>query len=262
VRARSLSVGHRPDQALAALEAARRPSDREAPPPWFDRLLVAAAATVLTRSGRPEWALRSLADVEHTGAEVDLEVARAHLARGERDRCAEEVAEILRRADMPLGVRVEACLLRAEAALERGDHVVAQEAAERALRTANPQRLVRPILEAPPRVQGLLRHGSGASAGPVDVPGRNDGGTRGAGQYRPTRVPGPPPARPVVVEPLTARESEVLAHLSALLSTEEIAALMFVSVNTVKSHVRGILRKLGAPRRNEAVRRARELQLV
>ena len=66
----------------------------------------------------------------------------------------------------------------------------------------------------------------------------------------------------MVVEPLTAREQEVLGYLSALLSTEEIAELMFVSVNTVKSHVRGILRKLGAPRRNEAIRRARELQLV
>jgi LuxR family maltose regulon positive regulatory protein len=37
---------------------------------------------------------------------------------------------------------------------------------------------------------------------------------------------------------------------------------MFVSVNTVRTHVRSILRKLGASRRNDAVRRARELHLL
>ena len=37
---------------------------------------------------------------------------------------------------------------------------------------------------------------------------------------------------------------------------------MFVSVNTVKTHVRAILRKLEVSGRNEAVRRARELELI
>jgi LuxR family maltose regulon positive regulatory protein len=35
-----------------------------------------------------------------------------------------------------------------------------------------------------------------------------------------------------------------------------------VSVNTVKTHIRGILRKLSANRRNDAIRRARELGLL
>ena len=65
-----------------------------------------------------------------------------------------------------------------------------------------------------------------------------------------------------LIEPLTAREMEVLAHLSELLSTEEIAATMFVSVNTVRTHVRGILRKLGVSRRTDAVRRGWALGLV
>ncbi len=66
----------------------------------------------------------------------------------------------------------------------------------------------------------------------------------------------------VLVQPLTEREREVLAHLDALLPTRQIAAEMFVSVNTVKTHVRAILRKLSAKRRHEAVRRARELGLL
>lgn len=76
-------------------------------------------------------------------------------------------------------------------------------------------------------------------------------------------VPPVTPALPAeLVEALTPKESEVLGHLAALLTTEEIAATMFVSVNTVRTHVRSILRKLGVSRRNAAVRRARELNLL
>ena len=59
-----------------------------------------------------------------------------------------------------------------------------------------------------------------------------------------------------------ARELTVLRFLQSVLSNEEIASKMFVSVNTVKTHVRNIYRKLGVGRRREAVRRARELQLL
>ncbi len=67
---------------------------------------------------------------------------------------------------------------------------------------------------------------------------------------------------PLVVEPLTEREQEVLRHLSDMLSTEEIASEMFISANTVKSHLKSIFRKLAAARRSEAVRRARQLELI
>ncbi len=66
----------------------------------------------------------------------------------------------------------------------------------------------------------------------------------------------------MIVEPLSKREMEVLEGMAAMLPTEEIAASMYVSVNTVKTHVRSILRKLCASRRNEAVRRARTLGLL
>ena len=70
------------------------------------------------------------------------------------------------------------------------------------------------------------------------------------------------PPNLVATEPLSEREIEVLRLMSELLSTEEIGAAMFVSVNTVRTHVRSILRKLAVSRRNEAVRRARELAIV
>lgn len=47
-----------------------------------------------------------------------------------------------------------------------------------------------------------------------------------------------------------------------MMTTEEIAADLFVSVNTVKTHLKSVYRKLGVNRRNEAVHRARELRLL
>jgi LuxR family maltose regulon positive regulatory protein len=47
-----------------------------------------------------------------------------------------------------------------------------------------------------------------------------------------------------------------------MMSNHEIASELFVSVNTVKTHLRSIYRKLGAADRREAVLRARELQLL
>jgi LuxR family maltose regulon positive regulatory protein len=74
----------------------------------------------------------------------------------------------------------------------------------------------------------------------------------------------PAAARPAAdgSQELSERELEVLRHLAEMLSTPEIAATMFVSVNTVRTHIRSILRKLEVGRRNEAVRRGRELGII
>jgi len=61
---------------------------------------------------------------------------------------------------------------------------------------------------------------------------------------------------------LTDRELAVLRLLPTKLSLREIGSSLYVSLNTVKSHARGIYRKLGASSREEAVERARELGLV
>lgn len=81
------------------------------------------------------------------------------------------------------------------------------------------------------------------------------------------RVPTPRPGggggdELAFLEPLTSKEAEVLGYLAELYSTEEIASAMFVSVNTVRTHIRSVLRKLGVKRRNAAVRRARHLGVL
>ncbi len=61
---------------------------------------------------------------------------------------------------------------------------------------------------------------------------------------------------------LTERELAVLRLLDSTLTQREIGSELFVSRNTVKTHVRGILRKLDAGSRQEAVERGRALGLL
>lgn len=66
----------------------------------------------------------------------------------------------------------------------------------------------------------------------------------------------------LVTPRLTDREEAVLRVLQGSLPLREVAAQLFVTVNTVKSHTRLIYRKLGVSSRTEAIRRARELGLL
>jgi DNA-binding CsgD family transcriptional regulator len=52
---------------------------------------------------------------------------------------------------------------------------------------------------------------------------------------------------------LTPRERMVLAHLAAGLSAEQIAAVDFVATTSVRTHIRGILLKLGVSNQKDAV---------
>ncbi|MFD8566981.1 LuxR C-terminal-related transcriptional regulator [Streptomyces sp. NPDC057694] len=72
----------------------------------------------------------------------------------------------------------------------------------------------------------------------------------------------PPRQAASPVQPLTGRQLAVLARLQEEVSLRQIADLLYVSHNTVKSHVRAVYRKLGASSRAEAVQRGRELGLV
>jgi len=67
---------------------------------------------------------------------------------------------------------------------------------------------------------------------------------------------------PVFVEPLTDREHAVLQYLPTMMSNVEIARELFVSVNTVKTHLKAVYRKLGVERRRDAVLRARQLEIL
>jgi LuxR family maltose regulon positive regulatory protein len=67
---------------------------------------------------------------------------------------------------------------------------------------------------------------------------------------------------PVFVEPLTSRERAVLEYLPTMMTNTEIARQLLVSVNTVKTHLKAVYRKLGVARRREAVLRAKQLEIL
>jgi len=85
---------------------------------------------------------------------------------------------------------------------------------------------------------------------------------RDARAVPPSSVPAAQVAVPVLAEPLTGRELQVLALLAAGTSNQQIASELVVALETVKKHVSHILSKLGAANRTQAVARARALGLL
>ena len=71
-----------------------------------------------------------------------------------------------------------------------------------------------------------------------------------------------PRGQPSPTAALTDRELAVLRLLPTRLSQPEIAQELYVSVNTVRTHIQGIYRKLGVASREEAISHARELDLL
>ncbi|SKB10245.1 LuxR C-terminal-related transcriptional regulator [Aeromicrobium choanae] len=158
----------------------------------------------------------------------------------------------------PVAVRVAASLVECARLLRTGSGVQAHRVVLEALVLARPITLRRPFHEAPAPVRQLVLQDRQLAAAHAWLFERS-----GAPMTRPpVRRPSEPVGPTAPVEQLTEKETEVLGHLAALLTTEEIAAEMYISVNTVRTHVRNILRKLGVSRRNAAVRIARELELL
>jgi LuxR family transcriptional regulator, maltose regulon positive regulatory protein len=229
--------------------------------PWLaDRLRVESARLGLA-GGRAEQALASLDTVEHQGMTQAAAVAAVAFAETGRFTAVEgRLSHLRQNAPNP---QTEVMALLAEGALDLHRHapVRAHAALDRSLRLAAPEGLRRPFREGGPRVQELLAsHPVALREHAWLTPGTGGDGHAGMApapsRHAPSRVSEPP------VEELTPKELEVLAHLAELLTTEEIATRMFISVNTVRTHVRNILRKLAVNRRNAAIRRARELGLL
>jgi LuxR family maltose regulon positive regulatory protein len=181
--------------------------------------------------------------------------AWAMVAVGETVAAGDVVAPLRQQTDLPIDVQVGVWLVTALGQLAEGRRDLARDAVGRGLDLAEPEQLRRPVLEAPPRLRRFISKDPRLAE---RHPWLTRPSTR---RSRATAAVAASPPKPVV-EPLTNKEREVLRHLASLLSTAEIARAMLVSVNTVKTHVRGVLRKLAVSHRNEAVRRARELGLI
>ena len=107
-------------------------------------------------------------------------------------------------------------------------------------------------------VDGLLARTIGAA----ELTAAMQRTARGERVVDPALVSGDGPDEDVEAGTLTAREREVLTLLSSGQSNREIAAALFVSLPTVKTHLAHIYAKLGAKNRNDALGRAVALGLL
>ncbi|MFF2659078.1 LuxR C-terminal-related transcriptional regulator [Kitasatospora sp. NPDC058032] len=263
----------RPDAALRLLEESRedggladRPSD------WSrERLAVTACAAHLA-AGRPQAAVAALEGVPTRAPDSLVVVARARLAAGLDE--AGALAQLRALRDDPAvggATRTRALLLLAQADAEPGGPESARLLAQ-ALAAAEPEGLLRPFRESAPWVRRQLHRQPRLARAHTWLPGdlrpsapdpRPDGPPSGG--RPPTRAPAEPPAEPpadLLTEALTERELDVLQHAARMLSTQEIADELYLSPNTVKTHLKSINRKLLTANRREAVRTAARLHLL
>ncbi|WP_396134723.1 LuxR C-terminal-related transcriptional regulator [Cellulomonas sp. ATA003] len=112
---------------------------------------------------------------------------------------------------------------------------------------------VRLLLDEGAPVLALLR----ALAARADAPAHT---RRILAAARPTTPTGAPTR--ALVDPLSAREIDVVRLLASDLDGPDIARTLVVSVNTVRTHTKSIYTKLGVNSRRAAVRRAHELGLL
>ncbi len=267
--------------SLAMLETTRENLAGWEPPSFLARWLAATEAELRIAAGDTESARvlvkGLLTDADEDGRQPAWDVqpvaweavalARLQLAEGDPAGASRSLLPFLDGATSagatsagaaPTGdprTLVDAWLLDALAGDALDDADRAASSLGRALDLAEREGLRRPLLDASAPVRALLaRHGGQVTSvwpfldellhGPV----------------RP--LPAVAAPMPVRIEPLSRREQVVLHYLPSMLTYREIAPELYISVNTLKSHVRSILRKLGVATRRDAVSRARQLKLL
>ncbi|MFF4283730.1 LuxR C-terminal-related transcriptional regulator [Streptomyces sp. NPDC001633] len=215
--------------------------------PWPAQRLALTRAVVALARGDHRAAVAAVHDVPADGPAPLIALAGAHLVAGRPDRARRLLDRAGASPELSLPDRVAAQLVRAHAAVLADDRTTAQHLLVDALDAARPERLRRPFTEAGPWLRQLLAGIDGTAA----APGRGAWLTARGGA-----------ALSCPVLPLSSREREVLGCVQRMMTADEIADELRLSVNTVKTHLRSVYRKLGVSRRRDAVDRARELHVL
>jgi LuxR family transcriptional regulator, maltose regulon positive regulatory protein len=256
MRGRGMLLAGRPLDSLDAFGAIR--SLLDSPPTHVAVPAILWEADAWLALGEPD---RSRAALDRPAAEgvPDASVARARLelAQGDPEAALRQL-DAFRRAEeepfMPFAV-CQAFAVEALAKDALRDEPAALLALERCLDVAEPRGQGTVLLDFGASLRSLLRraiargtsHRSLADELLAALEGESDSGDG--------------PIQPLL-EPLSERELAVLRFLPTMLSNAEIASEMFVSPNTVKTHLKHVYRKLGVADRRQAVRRGRELRLL
>jgi LuxR family maltose regulon positive regulatory protein len=243
-------------RARAFLEEARRHRYPRARMPVIDRWLLAIESEVDLLSDRPDRVRQRYAAHGRRGTltlpERNL-LIRAALATHDLNGASALLTE--RGSLMSETVAtVEARLLGALVAEATGRGLQAGELLGKAIALAAPEVIRRPFVSLAGGRLGPLLARQSLVAG--------DHAPFVADLLQLVGVTGRSSAAPAQIRALSDRETEVLTYLPTMLTAAEIGEELGVSVNTVKAHMRAIYRKLGTPRRRQAVARAREHGLI
>jgi LuxR family maltose regulon positive regulatory protein len=246
-------------EALTAYQAAERLAGRLAAthyliPPARARLL-----QILVRLGDTQHAEQSIADLgeqDRDRGDVRIATAVLRLAQDDPEAAAVALAPVLD-GSAPVTARSqqnEAFLLEAIVRDELGDATAAERALERALDIAEPDSALSIFLlhPAPDLLARHARRGTAHASLIAEILSLLAG--------RPPASQSADPQPPL--EPLSDSEIRVLRYLPTHLSAPEIASELYLSTNTVKTHVRNLYTKLGTHSRDETVGHARALGLL
>jgi LuxR family maltose regulon positive regulatory protein len=184
---------------------------------------------------------------------LGLTPARLLLAQDEKAAAAEQLEgwyDTAVRAGWQFGA-IEVRALQALAAATPGEGLAVLA---EALLLAEPEGYVRTFVDKGERMAELLRGAAERGLAPAYARGL-------LGAF--ARPPAPPrPVTQPLIEPLSDRELDVLHLLVEHKTNQEMAQTLVISVNTVKTHLKNIYGKLGVHSRQEAVAKARELNLL
>lgn len=225
-------------------------------PSRLARISTLALSDIETRLGRPNAALRAISGDRSEAKEPvqALTAARAALELGDAEAAERAIRPNLIASEslVSLPILVTSLLISARAAQLKGDDARAVAEIVRAASLASTS-IVQPFLAAEAQLEGVLsRHPEARAAWPDTAR---------------LRIPAQPTAPhghgfPQLAQTLTDRETAVLRRLATTMTTSEMADELCVSINTVKTHIAAIYRKLPAAGRRDAVVRARKLELL
>jgi LuxR family maltose regulon positive regulatory protein len=246
-------------RAAAAAQFVARARSGQSVPAWLEQRLSLAESQALAAVGDIEAALAAAkrADCD-SSPEAAVTLAHAWAAAGDGDNARAALAPVLAaREGVPYRARLQACLVAAQVSYHDGDRARGRRSLGHALRLAEREQVrlpfavehswIAPALQRDPEWAGAHRNLVTLVMPYARLPRRPD-------EPDGALIPGG--------EPLTERELQVLRHVSSMLTTAEIAGELYISSNTVKSHIKHICHKLAVTHRGEAVRRARQLQLI
>jgi LuxR family maltose regulon positive regulatory protein len=247
LRAWTAGARHDGHRVIVATDEARRlSSGRESPRLITDRIELTALWAHLILDDTAS--ARGCVDRIEEPAEHAVALGYLLEAEGDHARARNVLSTVSMRNARPSTLQYAALAL-GRLAVAEGDVPAARRALRDALDQGRPERRRRPVSDTGTWARRLLREDTGLAD-------EHNWLNPGSGAATDSSDATP------VAEPLTERETDVLRCLTEALSTQDIAAALFLSVNTVKTHLKNIYRKLGTSGRSATARRARELNLL